>query len=289
MTKKPIFLILTALMLFSIFSLSSIAHWDKDNALDQSKVKMHSPQLPDQFGWDVYASYPVILADDWVCIESGYITGAHIWGSWLDDVGGEENINSLSLKVYSNVPMGEEAPYDMPGQELWNCTINHSDIEIFEPEILGEKGFMNPNTGNYLEDNHLELHQINIDNFQCPAFYQEQGEKYWFAVQINTSGSVEWGWKTSYENYNSDALWTAEIEEENPEGPTDLFWMPLFDPIETDESLDLAFVLTGAQAGFDGDVASIPEFSTYGIIGALLLIIAIAAIAITKKRRQEFF
>ena len=29
--------------------------------------KMHFPQLPDPFGWDVMGMEPMVLADDWLC------------------------------------------------------------------------------------------------------------------------------------------------------------------------------------------------------------------------------
>jgi len=46
--------------------------------------KMHFPQLPDEEGWDVNATAPMILADDWRCSQSGLVTDIHFWGSWRD-------------------------------------------------------------------------------------------------------------------------------------------------------------------------------------------------------------
>jgi len=49
--------------------------------------KMHFPQLPDEDGWDVRASY-ICLADDWECSEDGFVRDMHFWGSWRNgDVG----------------------------------------------------------------------------------------------------------------------------------------------------------------------------------------------------------
>lgn len=47
--------------------------------------KMHFPQMPDENGWDVKATDPLCLADDWMCSESGDVTDIHLWGSWLDE------------------------------------------------------------------------------------------------------------------------------------------------------------------------------------------------------------
>ena len=44
--------------------------------------KMHFPQLPDESGWDVRATRPVVLGDDWRCSETGWVKDIHFWGSW---------------------------------------------------------------------------------------------------------------------------------------------------------------------------------------------------------------
>ena len=56
----------------------AIAHWEPGDG-----HKMHFPQLPDEDGWDVRASY-LCLADDWVCSEDGYVKDIHFWGSWQE-------------------------------------------------------------------------------------------------------------------------------------------------------------------------------------------------------------
>ncbi|MFH1700549.1 MAG: hypothetical protein ABIE07_08170, partial [Candidatus Zixiibacteriota bacterium] len=41
--------------------------------------KMHFPQLPDETGWAVNATQPLIIADDFLCTESGLIKDIHFW------------------------------------------------------------------------------------------------------------------------------------------------------------------------------------------------------------------
>jgi hypothetical protein len=53
--------------------------------------KMHYPQLPDETGWDVNGSLPLILADDWQCSETGPVKDIHWWGSWKDGIEGQIN------------------------------------------------------------------------------------------------------------------------------------------------------------------------------------------------------
>jgi len=39
--------------------------------------KMHFPQMPDEAGWDVNSTQPLIVADDWRCTETGWVKDIH--------------------------------------------------------------------------------------------------------------------------------------------------------------------------------------------------------------------
>ena len=54
-----------------------LADWDPGDG-----HKMHFPQLPDEEGWDVNATFPKVLADDWTCSGTGWVEDIHFWGSW---------------------------------------------------------------------------------------------------------------------------------------------------------------------------------------------------------------
>jgi len=43
---------------------------------------MHYPQLPDTDGWDVDATMPITVVDDWTCSETGWVKDIHFWGGW---------------------------------------------------------------------------------------------------------------------------------------------------------------------------------------------------------------
>ncbi|MDP8315048.1 MAG: hypothetical protein RAP70_08250 [Candidatus Celaenobacter antarcticus] len=78
-----------------------MADWDPIPPENPTNHKMHYPQLPDPFGWDVNATCPKVLADDWQCSETGYIWDIHFWGSWLDDIVG--TITQFHLSVHDNI------------------------------------------------------------------------------------------------------------------------------------------------------------------------------------------
>ncbi|MCP4703884.1 MAG: hypothetical protein GY865_04680 [candidate division Zixibacteria bacterium] len=74
--------------------------------------KMHFPQLPDEAGWDVNATFPQILAADWQCSESGYIKDLHFWGSWLDGITGD--IDHFIISFHEDIPAIDPVPFPTP-------------------------------------------------------------------------------------------------------------------------------------------------------------------------------
>jgi hypothetical protein len=81
--------------------------------------KMHHEQLPDPFGWDVLATQPLILADDFRCAQTGLIRDIHFWGSWRGDMVGQ--IVFARFSIHADIP-AEQSPtgFSMPGELLWS-------------------------------------------------------------------------------------------------------------------------------------------------------------------------
>ncbi len=71
--------------------------------------KMHYPQLPDEAGWDVNATAPIVLADDWRCSETGWVKDIHWWGSWLHGYTGV--VDSFVLSVHKDIPANTPGNY----------------------------------------------------------------------------------------------------------------------------------------------------------------------------------
>ncbi len=189
--------------------------------------KMHYPQMPDPNGWDINMTYPKVLADDWQCIESGYVRDIHFWVSWNDDIVGD--ITGVHLSIHDNDLSG---PYSKPGVELWAGDFLPGDFIVGYWES-GDQGWYNPNTGDVLPGNHHDTYQINF-NWIDDAFYQEAGQIYWLDVSVVVEDG-EIGWKTSESpQFEDDAVW-GDL-------PVPI-WEELVDPI-TGISLDLAFVIT---------------------------------------------
>ena len=204
------------------------ADWDP---IDGSK--MHYPQLPDPIGWDVNATWPTVVADDWGCSESGFVDDIHFWGSWQHDIVG--TIQSFHLSIHSNVPIGPGG-YSQPGELLWEWETTDFIIRPVDPP--SDQGWYDPSSGQWNRPDHQAYFQYNIVDIPN-AFYQDVGTIYWLDISARVvEPDLFWGWKTSRDHWMDDAVWSDLAG---------VAWQELFDPI-TGESLDMAFVITPEPA-----------------------------------------
>jgi len=219
-----------------------IADWVPDDG-----HKMHWPQEPDTMGWDVMATAPIVLADDWTCSESGLVTDIHFWGSWYEGHTGA--ILSFILSIHADIPADPpDIPYSRPlDPPLWEMEIPHDWVIALPLTSETSEGWYDPSQGLVMPDNHYEYWQYNIflDQYldESEMFYQEEGTIYWLNISAVVEGGEPqplWGWKNSRSTLHmDDAVW-AFIEEPPA-------WIEMRDPEEPAISLDLAFVITGGE------------------------------------------
>lgn len=200
-----------------------LAHWDPGDP-----YKMHHPQLPDPNGWDLdFGAEVPQLADDWQCTESGWVDDFHFWVSWQGDY--NDSVTGVYAAIYADDRTG---PYSKPGEELWSLLIKAENFAV-RYYGTGDQGWYDPNQGTYIEHDHADYYQINVTDINTP-FYQEAGTIYWLGICVTSEEQV--GWKTSLDHFEDDAVWWNGSD-----------WEELRDPI-TDESLDMAFVITPEPA-----------------------------------------
>jgi len=225
--KKKLFLI-CVFVLFAGIAFLAVADWDPGDG-----HKMHFPQLPDPFGWDVafyadFGMFPLELADDWECSETGPVSDVHFWISWYaDDV---FPLQSVRVRIYSNNPMGPNG-WSEPNELRWEREFLAGQFTERQYGI-GDQGWYDPWSGYFERPNHFMYFQVNIADINDP-FIQREGEIYWLSLELTGEFGNMMGWKTSLDHWNDDAVWRE------PGGP----WIELRDPL-TQESLDFSFVIT---------------------------------------------
>lgn len=212
-------------------------------------LKMHYLQPPDLEGWDIVSTYPLVVADDWRCTETGPVTDIHFWGSWFMDF--IAPIEGFWISIYSNIPaFPPDILFSQPGAELWSAFI---PIFVETPMEDFPQGWYDPYTMQWEHPNHGMWFRYDITGIADP-FIQEQGTIYWLSIRAEIPGAIPfeppiWGWKTSYEHFEDNAMWGLV-------DPPSNYWVePLFDPI-TQLPVDMAFAITGGTPILCGDVTN---------------------------------
>ena len=184
--------------------------------------KMHFPQLPDEQGWDVFASSPIVLADDWECTESGPVTDIHFWGSWRDmngdRVGDVGTIVGFVIQIWSDIPDpdGDGPDYSRPGQLMWEYLSEDFAILPIDPPTLEAWYDPSKDPDLIVPNDHDAYFQYNvIIPPTVEYFYQTAGTVYWLSVSaiLQDDGvPVMWGWKSTIDHWNDDAVWARTGE-----------------------------------------------------------------------------
>jgi|GEM_PF-2957264 len=216
----------------------------------------HEPDINDT-GIDVMATEPLVLADDFLCTRHSLITHITIWGSWKGDIlpdPEDASKVSFTLSFHTDIPDpdGEQGDgYSMPGQVLWIKDFAPGTFEV-TPHMTGlQEAWWDPSDpSSYIwpGDTICWKYDFWIPNDE--AFCQMGDEAnpmvYWLDVQATPEGSEPdalFGWKTSIDHWNDDAVWGEGVEPYT--GP----WYELRYPtgVWQGESIDLAFALEGDE------------------------------------------
>jgi hypothetical protein len=252
------------------------ADWDPGD-----DYKMHYPQLPDPDGWDVSnynsSKEPLLLADDWLCTETGLVTDIHIWGSWLADINGL--IDSFNVSIWSNDP---GTNFSHPGVLLWQHTFNRSEFTE-RSWGNGSQGwwFFYSNstyqTDGWVPNDHNYTWQYNLHIDPAIAFKQQEGSTYWLALSTLHSSEYYFGWKTSW-NSSQDNFVVETLYSEDPQ--REGIWRSEFERPTTGANESLAFVIDGPS-----QAPEVPLLTPIGLVALVGLLCVIAAVTLVRKRR----
>jgi hypothetical protein len=195
-------------------------------------------------GLDVLANWPTLLADDFLCTNSGAITNITIWGSWLNDL--DNPRTSFLLGLWSDAPADPDVPYSRPDKLILQWWFHPG--QYFIRQVVGaQERFYDPNQDQILGAD------TQIWRYEFPAtptngfFWQlgrlEKPRIYWISVTAATTNFL-FGWKSTPHHFldaavlgHVDANWTALQD-----------WKPMHRPGSL-QPLDLAFgVATDTRA-----------------------------------------
>ncbi|MBU1676193.1 hypothetical protein KKA85_10480 [bacterium] len=250
---------------FARFRLSSLGGLPPDGPAQDGEVEDYLIMIDDKYvmkwlqspdfglsGIDVAACMAFwgddyLLADDFHCTWEGPLTDFHIWGSWRDDLlpfTEDPTAVRFVLSIHADVPDGQIAEYSMPGDVLWWYEFDPGEfeVEMYAGDI--EEGWMYPPELYEMPgDWTCWLYKFHIDPHL--AFQQEgsglEPVVYWLDLKaFPLDGNTQFGWKTSLDHWNDDAVWG--LGEEPYPGP----WFELRYPpghVLGGQSIDLAFAI----------------------------------------------
>ena len=213
---------------------------------EEDECKMHNPQWPDMTtnGVDVYAmgnpNMNIVVADDFMCTETGLITDIHIWGSWLNDVLPGDNLPTFHLSIWTDNPDGPYG-YSQPDELLCDYYFTNEKYTM-EPyaELQDGEWFYWPQDDTAIFPGDFSVWKFNFYIPEEEACVQDSGNIYWLSVNIVSEGitNYHFGWKCSDDHFNDNAVFTIDPPVWN------LLCYPAGHPLK-DVCMDMAFYISG--------------------------------------------
>ncbi|MFH1688714.1 MAG: GEVED domain-containing protein [Candidatus Eisenbacteria bacterium] len=227
----------------------------------------------DPTGIDVNASTSpegkFVLGDDFLCTETSAITDIYVWGSWYLDMlpQGDPRAVLFTLAICSDVPDSlSPTGYSMPGDPLWSRvfdgTGNDVSVRMWSDGL--QEGWMTPPAA-YDPIGDTVCWQYSFETPEAEAFVQQGSPEspvvYWLILQaIPFDANALFGWKTSLDHWNDDAVWGT-----TPNFPDVGWWDELRYPAGhpmVPESIDLAFAIGDDIGTADWGDAPDPTYPT---------------------------
>jgi hypothetical protein len=203
-------------------------------------------QGPNIFGGDDVLNNPYVLADDFICTNTGPVSDIHLWGSWLNDLAMTNTI-IFWLGIYDDVPAGSGNSFSHPGTNLlWQQTFSPGQYAETIWTNNAQELFLDPGTSNFLSSDSVVWYYC---FYPTNAFEQTgtatNAKTYWLAAYAQfPPGAGKYGWKTTtavLRDTSVHAIWPGSPPIANP-GWTPTGYQPAAGgpPVP----LDLAFKMT---------------------------------------------
>jgi len=210
-----------------------------------------------------------VIADDFLCTQTGPLTEISIWGAWAHDeppmmYGG--NVE-FWVSIHADIPAEENGGFSMPGELLKAWLFVPGQFTVLGPGTGPYKGWFSPPT-DYWYPCCTDVYQYVFPIDPGDTFIQEgtpaEPIVYWLAIQAVplNDNTKSFGWTASTEHWNDDGTWSISQMPYNGSG-LELVYPPAHP--YAGQSIDLAFTIDGEgdNEGMDFGDAPDPLYPTY--------------------------
>jgi hypothetical protein len=212
-------------------------------------------------GYDIAATLPYVVADDFLCTNASTISNIMIWSSFLNN---QVDTNmTFTLAIWSDVvpPSPSTTPvpnFSRPGTLLWTETFTpgHYTSSVAGS---GQETFYFPATGQIGADTQVYLYSFTPVKPFCQRGSANSPIVYWLSITAKPGTAAtagQYGWKTSTKHWRDDAVW-GTVSGSGYAGN----WQELFAPVTSAKiSLDMAFQLNQGPPTPDCDPTIRPKW-----------------------------
>jgi len=196
-------------------------------------------------GCDVWND-PYVLADDFVCTNTGPVSDIHLWGSWLNN-SALTNTIVFWLGIYDDVPAGPGNLFSHPGTNLmWQQWFTPGQYAETIATANASEQFLDPGPTNILGTDSVVWYYC----FYPTNAFQQTGtptnsKTYWLAAYAQLPvGTTDYGWKTATNQQHDvsvHAIWPGAPPNNNPGWTPTVYQPPVGGP---PVPFDLAFKIT---------------------------------------------
>jgi hypothetical protein len=148
-----------------------------------------------------------LVADDFPCQVSGFVTAISIWGSWLNDL--FDPNATFTVSFWDDVPALGNNP-SHPGNLLWQWTFDNTAYVTTLVSSGIQEGFFDPSCPTMLRGTDTQVFEYDFNLPPPIAFYQTVSNIYWLSVESCNTHVGLFGWKTCIlpDQFGDDAVWS---------------------------------------------------------------------------------
>lgn len=201
-----------------------MADWEEG---DPAKWEQLPDFSPDSFDVNVKLN---VLADDFLCTETGPITAVHLWMSWKNNgFPGNGAFQDMWISFHADEVVGDPMMEDghRPGTELWRKKISKEYVTevLLTPEAPILSNWYDPHdpppTNWWPESEDMYLWNIDLESWARDngdtLFIQEGTQDtpmiYWMDVQAYDYPTLPMpGWHTTDQGWGSPAMWISSSD-----------------------------------------------------------------------------